>query len=340
VDPEPEFAEPEPERPAGKRSRKGKQAASGSPEELTECFFCFASIPASAQACPECGETLQHAAAPARGGRGRSRVAAAPLGAVQVFAALKAGALDFKNNALFCLLAIVIVEVATTVVAVLGGVGGGFVAGLTGSIPGAIIAALLAIAFTMSAVAYLLQGLFAFWLACARDEKVSLRLLFSPPLAGGLSGAMVQVMVMVAYVGLSIGIGFLINRFGSLPVAIAGSLLFFTICCLLVLISGFAQVYIVDQGLSSSAALGAATHAVTSAKAKLLGYAAICVGVVFVVTLIVGVVLSVVGLSPKPINPSFGKLVVCTLIQAGVSLALFSVVGTSFTRIYLQLSGR
>ena len=265
-------------------------------------------------------------------------------GSVQVFEALKCGVVDFKNNALFCLLAMLIFEVLTTVVGVVVGIGAGLVVGIvvgtTGSLPGLVIVVLGAVAIGMAVVAYLLQGLFAFWLACAREEEASLGLLFSPPLAGGISGAMVQVAISIAYLGLCFGIGWFVNTVGSVPGAIVGFVLFFTCCCLLVLISGIAQIYIVDRGHDFANALGAAIEAVMSHKAKLLGYAAICLGAVFLVLLVVGFVLSVLGISPDPLDPAFGKIVLSALIQSAVSLSLVSIMGTSLTHVYLQLSGR
>lgn len=340
-----EGDEPE-ERPKkgkrGARKGKSKKGARGAKGPKIECVFCFSQIPASAEACPSCGMDLGPPPEPSRGGRrGRSRSRAAQGGGqVQVFAALREGISDFANNALFCCIAIVIFQFATSIVALVGAFGGSVVAGLSGSLPGAVIGILGGVVVTLVVVTYLLQGLFAFWLACARDEGPSLVLLFTQPLSGAISGFAVQVVVTIAYIGLSFAVAFMIQTMGNLPGVILGLGLFFVFCCLLVLISGLAQIFIVDQKLGFGQALSAASASVSANSAKLLGYTAICLGTWFVVAIVVGVGLNVLGISPDPLQPAFGKIILSTLIQGAASIAFISVLGTSLTRIYLQLSGR
>ncbi|MBL4846757.1 MAG: hypothetical protein JKY65_14640 [Planctomycetes bacterium] len=346
IDEDEDEDEPE-ERPRrGKRgARKGRakkgRGPSGPSGEKVECMFCFSQIPASAEACPSCGMEFSPPSAPARGGRsqGRSRTARGG-GQVQVFAALREGISDFANNALFCCIALVIFQAATTIAAVITGFGAVIFAGMVGSLPGVVIAALGSVVVTLVVVTYLLQGLFAFWLACARDEKPSLILLFTQPISGAISGFAVQVVITIAYIGLSFAIGLMINTMGSLVGVVLGLLLFFLFCCLLVLISGLAQIYIVDQRLGFGQAISAASASVSANTGKLLGYTAICLGAWFVAALIVSVGLGVSGIAPDPGQPAFGKILLSGLIQSAVSLAFLSVLGTSLTRIYLQISGR
>ena len=52
----------------------------------------------------------------------------------------------------------------------------------------------------------------------------------------------------------------------------------------------------------------------------------------------VGVGLKVTGIGPDPMAPALGKIILSTLIQGGVGIAFMSILGTSLTRIYLQLS--
>ena len=344
--PEPEFAEPEeedePPRRGKRKVRRQGQARSkkggGGGAAKIECVFCFSQIPASAEACPSCGMDLDVYAPPARGSRGGRKRATRGGGQVRIFEALRAGFADFVNNALFCSIGIVVFQVSTLIVTIVCAFAGGLFAGMVGSIAGVVIAVLVSVMVTMIVVTYLLQGLFAFWLACARDEEPRLSLLFSQPLSGGVSGFGVQVVVFIAYIGLSFGIAFMIKTLGGVAGAVMGLLLFFLICCLLVLICGLAQIYIVDQRLGFSEALSAASAAVTGATPKLLGYAALCLGAQFGLALVVGVGLKVTGIGPDPMAPALGKIILSTLIQGGVGIAFMSILGTSLTRIYLQLS--
>lgn len=349
---EAEEAEEEPEAPArGRKKGRGRSAsASGSGSgsgsgsvERQECPFCFAKIPQSASSCPACQMDLAPAAPPSRG-RGRGRARARGAVSVRIFEALEGGFSDFVNNALVCVLAVVIFQIGAAVASGVAGAVGALVAGVLASIPGLVIGVLIAIVISMVAISYLLQGLCALWLACARDEEVGLGLLFRQPLSKAISGFAVQVVITIAYVGLCVGIGafasMLAKAVGPLVGVICALILFFVICCLLVLMAGISQIYIADQGLGAGAALAAANAAVSAAAGNLIAYAALCVGALFFVSALVGGGLYALGIAPDPLAPSPGKLLLCALIEGGASLAFLSVMGSSLTRIYLQLIER
>lgn len=270
----------------------------------------------------------------AKGGRAtgkRRRPKAAGGGALRVLPALSGAVGDVLGNLPVCLAAVFLFQVAVGIAAyAVFRVSIGIA-----STPGLfLILMLIGQTLIMAVASYFLQGLNSIWLALARKEKASLGQLVERSPLDGVTGALVAIALgLLWFVGVFALVA-VIQGSRSGKAIIGSAILIFEGSCLFMLVSGFAQVYIVDQAQDFMGSLKAAGGLVTSAWAKMLGYAMFCLGAYVFTSIAVAVLLSMFGFNPR--RPSLVSLLVNVLVSFSANAGIISVIGSSMVRLYLQ----